>query len=120
MMRVFLAASLCSILTLAAGAAPPDDPPPAKDKAKGLLMHKPELLFKKMDANGDGKVSKEEFQDFMSKFGPPRLREKTKLLDRVFDRADTNGDGSLSLQEFKDLLEKLRERFGKQRPKEEP
>jgi hypothetical protein len=120
-MRILLATALCGILTLAASAAPPDEsPPPAKGKMKGLLMQKPDLLFKKMDANGDGKVSKEEFQEFMSKFGPPALREKAKLLDKVFERADTDGDGELSLAEFKALLERMRERFSKQRPKQEP
>src|SRR5271165_7501310 len=72
---------------------------------KGLLKQNPEAVFKKMDANGDSKVSKDEFMRFMGKYGPPRLRDKTKLLERVFTAADTDGDGSLSLSEFKAMAE---------------
>ena len=54
----------------------------------------PEDLFKAMDKNGDGKLSKEEY------VGAAEGEKKTKKEDR-FAALDTNKDGSLSLDEFK-------------------
>ena len=45
----------------------------------------PEEMFKRADANGDGKISKEE--------APERLKER-------FDRLDANTDGSVDKEEF--------------------
>jgi hypothetical protein len=115
MARFLAALGLCACLVLVAGSAMGDDTP--KGKGKAQMKKRPDLTFKKMDTNKDGKVTKEEFQGFMSKFGPQRLRDNADLIDRVFERADSNGDGSLSLDEFKALVERFRERAAKKAPK---
>lgn len=46
----------------------------------------PEEMFKRIDANGDGKITKEE--------APERMKE-------FFDRLDANKDGGLTIEEFK-------------------
>jgi Ca2+-binding EF-hand superfamily protein len=61
----------------------------------------PARVFKKKDADGDGKLSLEEF-----KAGMPE-KALTKADDR-FKKLDTNGDGSLSLEEFEAGMQRQR------------
>jgi hypothetical protein len=90
-----------------------------KGKGKGALAD-PEMAFKRMDENGDGKVSKEEFKkaqnamaEKMAEAGKDGLKkafsEKPELQDKLFAAMDTNKDGYLSLEEFKTGREKTRE-----------
>jgi len=60
----------------------------AADKPKA----DPEAVFKKMDKNSDGKLSKEEFS--------AKAKDAEKA-GKVFAKKDKNGDGFLSLEEFK-------------------
>jgi Ca2+-binding EF-hand superfamily protein len=59
----------------------------------GPKMHC-EDRFKSMDANGDGKVDKEEFS------GGPHKGVGAKPLEDSFKAVDANGDGALSKDEF--------------------
>lgn len=105
-------------------AAAADDKPTAKGpRAQGAKQRDPEAVFKRIDTNGDGKISKEEFE----KAGE-RLRERTrergtgpkagasaskgKIGDRIFERLDANKDGTLSLDEFKKMSELRHKRAG--------
>jgi Ca2+-binding EF-hand superfamily protein len=86
------------------------DDKPKGDKPKGKHPD-PEALFKRLDADNDGKISKEEFAKFAD-IVREKAKEKGKgknangrAADAIFNRLDTNGDGYLSLEEFKKLSE---------------
>jgi hypothetical protein len=88
------------------------DAQPAAANAKKQLGN-PEAVFKRIDTNKDGKLSKDEFRAFIQKASKGKLADRPEVIDKLFDRLDTNGDGFLSLDEFKklrELREKLAER----------
>ena len=106
MMRLLVAATVLG-LTAVSGSQAEDKPKP--DKSKG--QRDPAALFQRLDANNDGKISKDEFEKFAEE-----LREKAKekgkgqkangrIADALFQRLDTNRDGYLSLEEFKKISE---------------
>ena len=68
---------------------------PSKGEQQALL------LFKLLDVNGDGALSKEEVQSFS------RLRD-------AFDAADTNHDGKITLDEIRAFTIKYRAQRGLQ------
>ncbi|OAI55139.1 hypothetical protein AYO44_00035 [Planctomycetaceae bacterium SCGC AG-212-F19] len=76
----------------------------AADDAAGKKKADPEALFKKLDTDGDGKISKAEFSAFVDKL-KAKLGDKgdkaAKALDGLFEKLDKNKDGYLSLEEFK-------------------
>lgn len=74
-----LAAGLCLPFAIGAQEKKPQDP---------------EAVFKRLDRNGDGKLSKEEF------VGNLEGEKKSKKENR-FAQLDKNNDGFLSLEEFK-------------------
>jgi hypothetical protein len=89
-----------------------------------------EALFKKLDADGDGKVSKDEFKKVTAqpgqggfggfggrggRGGPGNKGGAGEVGTRSFDRLDSNGDGALSADEFKKMGEQ-RQGFGGARP----
>jgi hypothetical protein len=96
------ALALASTLALAqdkpAGPPPgaPGGPPPGGPGVEGKHQRpSPEEIFKKLDTDGDGFLSLEEF-----KAGPRWQNDQAKA-EEVFKKLDTNGDGKLSLEEFK-------------------
>jgi Ca2+-binding EF-hand superfamily protein len=100
-MRRFLTlAGVLTALVLFAGPSFGDDEAKAKAKPK----RNPEVLFKKLDADNDGKVSKEEFLK-LGELGKGKLKDKPKLLDKMFQKLDANNDGFLTLEEFKKIGE---------------
>jgi Ca2+-binding EF-hand superfamily protein len=62
--------------------------------------------FKKTDANGDGKITKEELTSAIPRDG------KGPTADEVFSKVDTNQDGAIDQSEDKVAFEQM----GKQRP----
>jgi hypothetical protein len=57
-------------------------------------------LFSQLDADGDGKVSKSEFENALGAGG-----SNIAQADDVFGKLDKNGDGSVSLDEMSSALE---------------
>lgn len=66
--------------------------PAAGDAAKP--KRDPAEVFKKLDTNGDGKVSLEEF-----KAGPAGKKDPAKA-EEIFKKKDKDNDGFLTLEEF--------------------
>jgi hypothetical protein len=66
--------------------------PAAGDAAKP--KHDPAEVFKKLDTNGDGKISLEEFLA-----GPQGKKDPAKATE-TFKKKDKDGDGFLTLEEF--------------------
>jgi hypothetical protein len=56
-------------------------------------------LFSQIDADGDGSITKTEFENALGAGGT-----NTAAADKVFDELDSNGDGSVSLDEMKAAL----------------
>jgi hypothetical protein len=95
------------VVAVAVGRSPAD--PPAGNGQRG----NPEAVFKKIDTNGDGKLSREEFRAFIEKATKGKLKDKPELVDKLFQRLDTDGDDYLTLAEFaklRDIREKIAER----------
>ncbi|CAH9084843.1 unnamed protein product [Cuscuta epithymum] len=59
-----------------------------------------ESVFKKFDANGDGKISAEELSGVMKDLGSSISSEELK---QMMDDIDTDKDGFINLQEFADF-----------------
>jgi Ca2+-binding EF-hand superfamily protein len=85
--------TVTAALLLTAGVSPAQD---AKQEARKI---EPDKLFKKLDANNDGKLSREEFKK-VTELGLVRLKDRAEILDKLFDRLDANADGVLSGEEF--------------------
>lgn len=68
-------------------------------------MYRYEKVFRRMDNDGDGRISIKEF-----KVGLRRLKCKNekrwtfRLIRRLFDDCDKNGDGLISLREFTSMI----------------
>ena len=103
---MLLSAAVAGIFCLI-GPAKADEPAGGAGKGKHL-----ERLFKKLDTNNDGKLSKEEFLKLAdlrkNRPGAQPAAAKPKAgqhLSKIFDKLDTNNDGFLSFEEFSKLPE---------------
>ncbi len=56
-------------------------------------------LFSQIDGNGDGKITKAEFENALGAGGT-----NVQAADNVFDKMDTDGDGSVSMNEMASAL----------------
>jgi len=77
-----------------------------KDDKKGFGPRDPAATFKRMDADSDGKVTKEEFKKgfgggFRGKGDAKPPEGKGDFSERIFERLDADKDGVLTEEEFK-------------------
>jgi hypothetical protein len=63
--------------------------------ASGVTAQSPSALFAKLDTDGDGQISKSEFEKALSGAGV-----STSAADTAFAKLDANGDGSVSQSEL--------------------
>ncbi len=62
-----------------------------------------DAVFKRYDANNDGKLSRAEFEKFAEV--APRLKGDAKAADAVFKQLDAKGNGFVTIDEFKRFAE---------------
>jgi hypothetical protein len=111
MKRWFAMAGLLVVL-LIAGTAVGDDTPAAGKGKKGAKGGQGlEAIFKKMDTNGDGYISLEEFKKAIESRPKGKLKDNPEMIEKVFKRMDANGDGKISFEEFKKAREQMAERM---------
>jgi hypothetical protein len=92
---------------------------PAKSKRSDVSQ-----LFSKIDADGDGKISKDEFMEFKKKIdsamaallktqedatktsatSDPSATDKTSMAEQLFSKFDANNDGSISQDELNSVM----------------
>lgn len=58
-----------------------------------------ERIFKRFDANGDGKISSSELGEALKTLGSVTANEVQRMMAEI----DTDGDGFISFQEFTDF-----------------
>jgi hypothetical protein len=96
-------ACILAVLSLSATFAMADDKPAAPstttpatttDATTTKPKHDPAEQFKKLDTNGDGKLSKEEFM------ASKHAQKDPAKAEAQFKKLDKDGDGFLTLEEF--------------------
>jgi hypothetical protein len=125
MRKILCALVLSSLMVLCSTStrAGDDEDTPKKKRFKGKFGGKLEgkrlnKMFEKMDTDGDGKISKEEFKKFFTQArqgkgkGQGKGKRRGQFADRLFAKLDTNGDGYLSKDELKKLPEMRRQARG--------
>src|SRR6266404_3172707 len=105
MKRWFVLAGVLTLSIVVATVQGGDDQPAGGKrpggKGKGKGGNTVEAAFKKMDANGDGKITLEEFKKAVESRPQGKLKDNPEMAAKVFERMDANGDGFVTLDEFK-------------------
>ena len=93
---------LVGLLLLAVVASLADDGPLTGQEPKAKAT--PAQILKLADADGDGKLSRDEFKKFFNNLPAVKAKDNPKLADFVFDRFDADKDGSLDKKELAAFL----------------
>jgi len=100
--KLTLAAALFIVagsLNIASAQDKPSGPPPGGHGGAGGpgqgQRPNPEEIFKKLDTNGDGALSQDEFK------ASKRAQQDPAKAEAAFKGMDKNGDGQVTLEEFK-------------------
>jgi len=88
---------LCALVVLSMGLGMAGMARAADEKPKKQVD--PEVAFKKLDTNGDGKLSLDEFKG-------KKKDEALANAEKVFKAKDKDGDKALTLDEFKAPIKK--------------
>ena len=91
--------SLVAACVLASAAPAADKKPPAGGKMDL------EAVFKRLDADADGKLTKDEFSKLAERVRAKTGKGNGQFADKLFEKLDADSDGTLSLAEFKNLAE---------------
>ena len=78
----------------------------AADKKKKNAAPATDVIFARLDANSDGKLTMEEFKNVLTEMqAGAKAKKPAGLVDleQVFKKLDTNNDKSLSAAEFKNV-----------------
>jgi Ca2+-binding EF-hand superfamily protein len=96
MLRLLCALSVAGLLASATTAA---------EKPKAAKGDKIAIMFKKLDTNGDGVLSKEEFSKITELRKNGKGKGKGKGTDALFAKLNVSGDGKMTLDEFRKITE---------------
>ena len=82
--------------------------------SKEEFLSEQEARFSKFDANGDGFISKEEIAAHKDDMNKEREDKRKEREDEMFNKMDANGDGTISREEMQagheKMMEKMKER----------
>lgn len=97
MTRSFLTVMAASIALVSVTAAHAQTPAANSAQRGQRLERLEDEMFKRMDTNGDGVISKQEFMD---------------QAEKRFKRLDANGDGQITREELENAAQNMRQRGG--------
>jgi len=80
----------------------------ADKKKKAAPITDPEVLFKNVDGDSNGKLTLEEFKQIKAHLPTPKVKKNEKAppevdLEKIFTQLDRNSDKVLLMDEFKNL-----------------